>query len=107
MFKYFINNPTRIVFINNTRRIILPLHTGLIKIDPSKYISMFYPTYNNKKCPMYKNVTEQTYDFTGNVIVDIPMIFFKKLEIPDETRLCILWEDSELIKSIKIIKLVK
>ena len=52
MFKYFINQPSRIVFTSGVTRHVIPLHVGLIQLDTSDIFKLNYiPDYGRSNNP--------------------------------------------------------
>ena len=113
MFKYFINQPSRIVFTSGGTRHVIPLHVGLIQLDTSDIFKLSYiPDYgrsNNKDVIYFEkryrdccNKTKRIYKLQERVLVDIPRVYFKNIIIGD----CVLsavWRDEERIKEISVI----
>lgn len=120
MFKYFINEPTIISITTGLKRIIFPLHKGLIGINTNddkfnfSYFSHYsYTNLYEKVCINKLNTvhTVQLYKIQDRYIVDIPRVYFRNVKINinkvdnkyNECLLSVLWLDNDIIKSIEII----
>jgi hypothetical protein len=113
MFKYFINQPSKIVFTTGVTRHIIPLHIGLIQIDTSNIFKLNYVLdygrstskdvmYFEKRYRDSCNKTKRIYKLQDRVIVDIPRVYFKNISISD----CVLsavWKNEERINEISVI----
>lgn len=115
MFKYFINNDTRIILSSGSKKLSFPLHPGMVLLDYRYNFRMNYQRHNFEKVSrlakrIYEkgitvNYNTQIYRLRGSYInVTIPYTFQKTLQIPENSIVSVCWEDdTDLLSHIKVI----
>lgn len=115
MFKYFINQDTRIILSSGSKRLSFPLHPGVIGLDYRYNFRMHYQRQKFEKVNRFAekifekgvtvNYNTQIYRLHGKYInVNIPYTFQKTLQIPENSLVSVCWEDNtDLLNSIKVI----
>lgn len=115
MFKHLIQNDTRISITSGTNRLVFPVHPGLVFINSKYGFHFFYHKHNINK---YHKLVEKIYDKrvvipyntqiyrlnNTNVSVNIPFVYNKNINIPQNCLLSVNWENnSDFLNSIKVI----
>lgn len=104
MLRHFISTYTRISFYNNSKRLIFPLEVGKININDKDKFTLSYERVrkNIQNANMIYSIEKQSnnnyiqsYNLEkGQMVIKIPYVYNKTINVKDSDILCVQWEES-------------